>query len=242
MQRVWDGEVHAPDRPDVCATPLVVQLTDDDGDGRVDQSDVPDVVFFHRAAAVCSLTAVDGGRGDVHFTVDDRPLKATELAAGDLDGDGVVEIIATDQADRFLVAYEHDGSLHWVGEDLGEPGPLLRNDAPGVADLDQDGSPEVTAGSRVSGADGAARWHLADGTSGRHVSNAFDLLPARPDLELLAGGRAFGADGGVAGDSGLGRGFTAIVDLDLDGDPRPHRGAGRRPPRRPARPAARAVG
>ena len=33
VQWVWNGNTESPSHPQQCATPLVVQLTDDDGDG-----------------------------------------------------------------------------------------------------------------------------------------------------------------------------------------------------------------
>ena len=34
VQWIWDGPTEIPDFPQACSTPLVVQLTDDNGDDR----------------------------------------------------------------------------------------------------------------------------------------------------------------------------------------------------------------
>ena len=43
VQWTWDGDLRQPAFPIPCATPLVVQLTDDNGDSRIDTNDLPDV-------------------------------------------------------------------------------------------------------------------------------------------------------------------------------------------------------
>src|SRR5688572_18419492 len=55
----WDGDVDAPDQPSPAGSPLVVQLTDDDGNGTIDAADSPDVVFLHWGATP-AITALDG--------------------------------------------------------------------------------------------------------------------------------------------------------------------------------------
>src|SRR5690348_14263143 len=61
----WDGAAQDPAYPHPLATPLVAQLTDDNGDGRVDALDTPDVVFTHAngSSRFARLTMVDGATG-----------------------------------------------------------------------------------------------------------------------------------------------------------------------------------
>ena len=44
VQWEWYSAARYPEAPGLCTSPLVVQVTDDNGDGRVDTSDIPDVV------------------------------------------------------------------------------------------------------------------------------------------------------------------------------------------------------
>src|SRR5688572_5941021 len=89
----WDGDVDAPDRPSPAGSPLVVQLTDDDGNGTIDAADSPDVVFLHWGATP-AITALDGATGDRIFEATHPTFTASPyllvsmgslLAAGDVD-------------------------------------------------------------------------------------------------------------------------------------------------------------
>ena len=82
VQWVWDGDVRSPDFPRICTAPIVVQITDDNGDGRIDSNDVPDVVFTHYAdySGDAVITVVDGATGTEHFTINERVI--SEVAAG----------------------------------------------------------------------------------------------------------------------------------------------------------------
>lgn len=98
------------------SVPIVVHLTDDDGDGTIGPGDIPDVVTasFQGADAthIPGLVAVSGDDGHVLWRVGNQWegfCTQTVAAAGDLDGDGTVEIAVLG---RFTTGHEH----------LGEPG------------------------------------------------------------------------------------------------------------------------
>ena len=99
---IWDGDLGRLPDAHPCSTPLVLQLTDDDSNGRIDVYDVPDVVILHNAgvgiAEGAGFSVVDGATGVEHFRVDSPPLMLATLAAADLDGDGVVEIVGIHEA------------------------------------------------------------------------------------------------------------------------------------------------
>lgn len=224
VQWVWEGDTRAPDYP-IPTMMVVAQLTDDDGDGRISQADIPDVVFLHHAISDWGqMTAVDGLTGATHWVVRDPPLALGGLAAGDIDGDGVVEIVVLARMDPSTqaVAFEHDGSLKWSSPLL--PGPVGWEDSIGIADLDQDGSAEIYTANSVLNADGTLRWSGPPLGGGLHFSNAADIISTSPGLELLCSGTVYDAGGGILWEnpalSPLSEGsLTAFADFDGDGDP-----------------------
>src|SRR5687768_6506901 len=88
----WQGEGFHGD-----GMPIVVQLTDDDGDGIIGVTDVPDVVVTHGVGfgrfPGPDLAALDGATGRELFAVTGLGANFASAAAGDLDGDGIVEIV-----------------------------------------------------------------------------------------------------------------------------------------------------
>lgn len=222
LEWTWDADLEVPDTARLCAQPIVVQLTDDNGDGRVDVADIPDVLIHHCGTLTpgCGWSAIDGATGTTHFSITDPALKSAELAAADIDGDGIVEVIAAHANDQQLVAFEHTGEVKWLSE-LFSPAPpfTTRNDPIGIADLDQDGVPEIYTSTRVFKADGRIAWQQPTGTTGHNTSNAVDVDPTIPGLEILAGPRGFSADGTELWNTGHSRGYTAVADFDADGDP-----------------------
>ncbi|MFC2173152.1 FG-GAP-like repeat-containing protein [Acidobacteriota bacterium] len=224
-QWVWEGQVRAPGHAFPLGSPLVVQLTDDNDDGFVDGCDTPDVIINHGGTNEDILTAVDGLTGADLFDFE-IPVKLylSGMAAGDIDNDGIVEIIAVHLDKERLVAFEHTGSVKWTSDPFLDPAAFL-NDLPGIADLDQDGIPEIYVGATVIDADGSLVWQGAAGTGNPGwvnlaISNAADLAPHVPGLELLAGNTLYDAAGGIVWENTeVGDGYTAVGDLDGDGAP-----------------------
>jgi hypothetical protein len=110
----WQGSPNLPsDFDDVWSTPVVINLTDDNGDGRVDVQDVPDVVFTAFSSGFpadpsdpvpAAMVAVSGRDGHELWTFGKLPaFKADQdaiafnaqahMAAADIDADGLAEII-----------------------------------------------------------------------------------------------------------------------------------------------------
>jgi len=220
VQWTWAGDVESPGSPRTCVTPLVVQLTDDNGDSTIDVLDEPDVIFTHcDVFSVCEITAVDGATGAEHFTIS-SPGVLSGLGAGDIDGDGIVEILAIQAPfGTEVVAFEHTGALKWTSATLALGGGNLS--AIQIADLDQDGSPEIYVGATVFSADGSFRWQGTEGQGGvGQVSNAVDVVPSIPGLEVLAGRTAYDESGAIVWNHlAIGDGWTAVADFDADGDP-----------------------
>ncbi|MCA9635015.1 MAG: hypothetical protein KC420_03165, partial [Myxococcales bacterium] len=89
---------------DVVATPIVINLTDDNADGLTDDKDFPEIAFltYNYPNGCCNVPAVlrivDGRCNDDQSMTTLASLNSPELtndagiAAGDLDGDGVPEL------------------------------------------------------------------------------------------------------------------------------------------------------
>jgi subtilase family serine protease len=198
--------------------PAIVNLTDDNGDGQIDIQDTPDVIYvvdnedptqdlFHG-----KLWGVRGDTGQTIFSAYD-PLHPVNWqgswAVGDLDGDGLPEIVvykrggATQGGGRLLV-YEHDGALKWDNyqqvEVWQQAHPfsaitIVEGGIPLIADLNADGQAEIVNGTTVVNADGSIRC----------VG------------EPLRGSNGVPSGQGTQGGVGLYRHGAIVADLDLDG-------------------------
>ena len=95
-----------PEYTQVVTAPMVGQLTDDDGDGRITRADVPDIVVVadddgSEADRFGLLVVLSGLDGSVHTAISSSTVGDAELhpyryatpALGDLDSDGVPEIV-----------------------------------------------------------------------------------------------------------------------------------------------------
>ena len=236
----WDGSApgtFAPSSHQVMMAPAVANLNDDNIDGQVDVDDIPDVLFTTYVGATYKhsgiLRAVSGTDGSALFDVTDPAHMVSPggaLAVGDIDGDGLVEIVACasdPSGEGPLIAFENDLSFKWKSTD---PQIGCGQSGPGIADLDADGKPEVFIRfSVVNGADGSLLWHKDCLNSGRDTGwahNPCDFTTAADlngdgKLELVGGNLAFHADGKPYFDrsADFRDGYPAIGDLDLDGIP-----------------------
>ena len=128
-------------RTNSATTPLVANLTDDNGDGAIDLCDTPDVVVLLWEVSInqgpAYLYVLDGETGDVHFSIE-TGLDDLTPALGDLDGDGVPEIVAQ-QFGGGPIVFDHEGQVVWSTGGGVHP----RFNAISLADLDNDGDVEL---------------------------------------------------------------------------------------------------
>lgn len=205
----------------IAQTPLVVQLTDDDGDGDVDADDTVDVAFLAwdnaGSSAAAHLVVLESGTWTEEL---DLPgfYFAGEIATGDLNGDGFPEVLGYDGGND-VHAYEMDGTELWSIGPLttymgGEPSLA-------VVDLDGDGVPEVLAQEAVlAGPTGDVLTSLPARTFSytQHVVADLDRDGVG---EIVYDGDVHTADGTRLWE-GLSAGSAAMVHsmvLDVDGDP-----------------------
>ncbi len=157
-----------PDYNQVWMTPIVAQMTDDNGDGAIDHNDIPDVIFSTCKSVNVSSTdaatpipavirVVSGDDGHEHYTINLLPDMAinseNQLAVADIDGDNRPEIIAEKLVDNpgtgpmgmqghyvsgNLLAFENDGTLKWESDPWTRPQTEIE-DASAMSIADLDG-------------------------------------------------------------------------------------------------------
>ncbi len=221
----------APSSIQVESTPLVVDF----GIGRRDGDPIrPSIVFISTASAsygdggivrvIDGRTCADQG---VLGDPEDRVGGATTPAIGDLDGDGVPEIVAK-SASGGLVAFEWDGTSfarRWFSttstgaRDLTGGSRTIGNLS--IHDLDDDGRPEILMGAVTYSPDGV----LLDAAQGTHELVGYSQpavvadVDHDLDVELLTGDGTFDWDRTTSAwtrrtwASARADGFVAVADF-----------------------------
>ncbi|MGB0680384.1 MAG: FG-GAP-like repeat-containing protein [Polyangiales bacterium] len=151
------------------------------------------------------------------------------IAVGDLNGDGLNEIIAVGgPSDRRLFAFSHTGVRLWASKDSGDNPVTLYsggdlNGGPAIVDLDQDGSPEIVYGAMAFDANGVLLWSKNNGAL-EGTNNGYNGgLSAIGDIdgdslpEVISGRRVYDADGTAKMTLGSDDGYPALADFDGDG-------------------------
>jgi hypothetical protein len=190
--------------------PLVIDL---DGD------DIPELVGVNAASSTVHVHAVHGDTGLAHFDMNygwSRLLQNHGMAAADIDLDGHPEIIFisgdTPVTGTKLIALDHTGQVKWVSERM--PNRYFRGGSNGsggttttdgnltgasisIADVDQDGMPEILVGTSVAGGFSRIGYQVFD-----NQGNKLDSVSIPR-----------------SGSSSTTKSRVEVVDLDLDGDP-----------------------
>jgi large repetitive protein len=208
--------------------PVVMSLTDTNGDGKIDDQDVPTIVFGYTpyvpgGLATSKIIALRGDTGQEVFSIYDsvnHPISgATRIAAGDIDGDGLPELVVTRITNGYpgLLAFNHDGTLKW--DNLQSVKNYYTNNAPAfltlselsvpqLVDLNKDGNPVIVVGPSVYNAGGSIKWVSNDiralpGGSGVGTYEEYQYSSIVADLDLdgknviVAGNTAYNADGTI---------------------------------------------
>jgi hypothetical protein len=216
-------------------TPLVANLTDDNGDGAVDLCDIPDIViasidtFAYAGSGLVSTSfmhVLSGDTGAHKLTFASKVDTFVYPALGDIDNDGLVEIIAGDPSGK-LIAFENDGSVKWIGDPAGYRDSFSSAQCATIAlyDLEGDGSVEILAGFEVFDAQGKKLWGLP-GNASEWNEQFWCVTPTAADLdgdgslEVLFGHAAFRADGSSYFKlDGFAPGHPHVANLDADPEP-----------------------
>jgi hypothetical protein len=249
----WSSPRFSPDSFWVTASPIVVPLVDTNGDGFINEDDIPGVVFVsfvgngaHGPGQIVPsvVRAIRGDDASSIWDVSDPSLRAHwggQVAAADLDGDGIVEIVvplayqtsATDMQGHGkyrmgrLMCFDHLGHLKWLSDFWHRPDTETDDfSGPAIGDLDGDGSPEIVLGSSVFDATGRLLWEGHKGMGSAH----FGPLSVIADLdgdgksEIVAGSTAYRSDGTILWNYEQPPALTVdghpiVIDTDGDGLP-----------------------
>lgn len=234
----WTGDATVlPAHNQVMMAPMVANLTDDNGDGAIDENDIPDIVFhtftgsnYWGDGVLRVISGADGSR--IWPTADPgyRTSPGGEIAIADVDpASPGPEVMACSPSTRPSTP----GHLMI----LSAAGTLLRRfdtapndvpcgfDAPAVGDMDGDGTPEIVVRFVIAHADGTVVQRIADLRGSGGPYNALADVDGDMDLELVSAQGVWNYDGTAVWDRrvagalpALPGGNIAIADLDLDGD------------------------
>ena len=115
------------------STPIVVNLTDDNHDGRIDDHDIPDIVVPVESTTnqlTGDIKAISGDDGRELFTAGAGLVSPwSELAAADLDGSGTPTILAVHSDGNHLIAFDRTGAVKWISDANPMPRFSLGNSA-----------------------------------------------------------------------------------------------------------------
>jgi len=214
LKYYWGGEVAAPTSTDVMMAPIVIELDDDNCDGKVNEQDIPEIVFttftggdYQNAGTLHAISIVQGKVVD-KWSKPSEVYPGTQLAAGDLDGKNGNEIVACSTGGT-VRAYHGDGTLFW------NSAPGVGCYMPSIADMDGDGKAEVVVeGGILYGFDGTTKTTFSAALAGTFAVSDIDGDGA---LDVFTSSQAFHADGKLFVDTGVPGSWPAAGDFDKDG-------------------------
>ena len=214
----WEWTVPAQDAGsgDSVVTPLVANLTDDNDDGSIDLCDTPDVVVVAGdlyGEGIGYLYVLDGATGEVHAQSGHGVMLNIPPALGDIDNDGLPEIVVGQGG---LRVYEHD-----LTEKFLAGAGLVQGNTTALADLDNDGDVEIIIGPSLFDHEGQLLWSQAGQADGYLVPSAVAAdLDGDDDMEVVYGRSAFHHDGTPYYDNqNISPGYPQVANFDDDDDP-----------------------
>jgi hypothetical protein len=203
--------------------PLVANLTDDDQNGEIDLCDVPDIVVVATAFPnTAHIYVLDGATGTLHFQIPTVVSWSITPAIGDIDDDGLPEIVAAIGpgfgGPSYMIAFEHDGAVKWTSN-----APWLHSQGGSIAlaDLDNDGDVEIMGDTIVLDHLGATVFVApAQVNPPQNTAVTAADLDGDGDLEIVLGQSAYHHTGAlVYANASVTAGFPQVGNLDADPQP-----------------------
>jgi len=225
----WMGSTSYPNRTNVHGPVAVGQMNDDNGDGIIDQYDTPDLVFVAGAGfdpALSILTAINGSDGSELWVT--TPLAISHrasVALGDIDGDGLLEIVVSGRDGYYLHAFENNGTQKWTMPSGPGTSSWPTANAISLVDLDADGAVDILHGGYVLNSNGSQKWQLTQDVGDPIFTVGISMLvsiAADVDLdggmEVVAGRTLYSHSGAVIWHRAdlVSDGFNAVGNFDQD--------------------------
>ena len=217
IEYYYSGWTTDPSSNNIMMAPAVAPLDDDNGDGVVDENDMPDIVVV-TYGGYGTLRAVSGDGSYELFNVVNQNLQGQgAVAVGDIDNDGFNEIVACTY--DAVKAFSHTGTLEWTSPSLS--GHIYgTSDAPAIADMDGDGRVEVIVGRAIlRGADGTIRGvgSYGRGAAGNVGTTSFAAdIDLDGKMEVVTGNALYTPDGATIWYNGESDGYVAAANFDSD--------------------------
>ena len=207
----------------VMVTPAVGPLQDTDGDGDVDDRDMPAIVYTtfsgNSYSAAGYLRAILGDGSGELFSARSVSSGGTTysvsatggVAIGDLEGDGSPDIV-TLTSDYHPIAFENDGTLKWVSSVT----VAYLSTVPAISDMDGDGDGEVVIGKYVL--DHLGRQVVYGADCGTYVNFPADYNTDGTQ-ELICGGVIYDLNGNRVWRASVYGARAGIGNFDSDSAP-----------------------
>jgi hypothetical protein len=229
LKASWGGDLASPFDTDIMMTPIVIELDDDDCDGKVTEKDIPEIVFstfqngaYGSVGTLHAISLINGAFVD-KWSVPGVVNPTKQIAGGDFDGQPGNEVVACGEDGKVYAFKGVDGTVLW------STATTMNCLMPSIADLDGDGHPEVIVeGGILDGATGALKAAFNPPLDTSFVVSDID---GDGKLDIVTGSRGYHADGTVFVDTMIAYGnfdyitqdwktaWPAVADFDGDGKP-----------------------
>jgi hypothetical protein len=231
LKWAWTGSSVLPTYDQAFGPLVVAPIEDTNGDGLINQLDVPAIIFSSYSSDNIIgdgvLRAISGKDGHDLWTVTNPAFRTDNLGAiavGDIDNDGSIDIVATTAngnaagASANIIAFERTGVPKWKSS-VTSPFALS---AIAIADLNSDGFPKIIVGNTVFNGDGSLLWR-GTGFKGTSDDRNFFAISIVADIDLdgkpevIAGASAYSNDGRLLWQNNVaGDGYAAVGNFNED--------------------------